>query len=349
MTSMRLTLAAAVFCLAGAANAAAAYQISVQQSTTYTAAKLAGIPGTPSSYRIRYYLPKLGTSGNPNAPILIATQGTNGKFGGFTNDVAQAMAKRGFVAAEVEYQSGGSYSCGCTGGTAGVASPSGANSTGDVLNCSSANDGTYDDAKAIFDHSNANSAIRRIIADSATKAAGLGAGWGKAAVAEGVALSGWSQGSQVSRLAETWLSAYTKAAYYIGFGRTAVSPTGSARTPPAPYDIPCQVSNSTSGIIYTRVPGTKIRAFTGDMDAAYLTGLPNLAGARAQLGATTNLGYTSCASGTCSKFFVASGAGWEVPPGQGHQIAHKTAGSWNIETNCNWMAKMVGSPAVQIP
>ena len=314
--------------------------ISGAKSATYTAAKLAGIPGTPASYKITYYLPKLATSGTPTAPLFIALDGTwggvNGAWGGFTKSIVQDMAKRGFVAANVEYQSKGPYSCGCLGSQA----MSGYTPQGDALSCSSGADGIYDDSKAVFDISNVNSAISRLIAAAASTA---GSGYAKASLTKGVAVSGWSQGTNVGRISQTWLGGNLKASYFIGIGRRISSNGGYAHVPAVPYDVECQDNNRTASPAYTRIPGTKMRAFLGSADTSYMNPATT-ANAKQMLIEVTDHGSGSSGN----YYYTTSKAGWEVVPGAGHSTID-TAGSsaWSRRTNANWMAKMVGSPAIQ--
>jgi hypothetical protein len=258
---------------------------------------------------------------------------------------AQNMARRGFVAAVVQYQSAGQYSCGC----GGVALWSGVNGLASTpLVCGSPRDGIDEDARAIFDISNADSAIRRLIAVTDTGTTGHG----RAILARGVTVFGFSQGSHVARLSETWLRANVKAGYFIGIGSRLRVPTTGDHDPPVPFDVPCQLTDAPA-IWGTRMPAAKFRAFMGENDAWFVVPgfaqADRVAEASRQLQALTGSG-TRCASGAriCEYFSSANGSGWAVAMGQPHGIltsGGNTLRPYGLNVNLNWMAKRTGAPA----
>ena len=69
--------------------------------------------------------------------------------------------------------------------------------TSDPLDCEAPDDGWDDKARAVFDNADAASALRRIVAATATRAA-------KASLAKGIVVLGHSQGSWMAHMAETF-------------------------------------------------------------------------------------------------------------------------------------------------
>lgn len=258
------------------------------------------------------------------------------------------MAARGFVAAIVQFQAQPAYNCACNGSGS---LPSGDSpAQGVQLNCSGSNDGLYDDARGIFDSSLSTSAISRIVAQSASQAASR-AGHGKARIASGVAITGFSQGAQVGRLAATWLSSSIKGAYFLGIGHKGVKPShATTRNPTWPYDIPCMRVDTGGSPQWTRIPGSKMRAFMGSKDGTYIGSTSNTTEAAKQLAALTNLGdggTLSFTTGSASDAGVR--AGWAVVVNGAHMpVVTGTTSAQSLTRNANWLAAKVGYPAVSL-
>ena len=167
--------------------------------TTYTAYDPSG--SLAWQFRLQIYTPT--AAGTYPIAIVVGGSGAcqdppvcSSGYGTYATIVAQDAAKRGMVAAAVHYDSAYRHFCGCTGSE----NWTGTALDGSQMQCAPSNDGWDDKARAIFDHADANSALRRIIAATANRAA-------RADLARGLAVFGHSQGSWLARLADGYTQA----------------------------------------------------------------------------------------------------------------------------------------------
>jgi len=337
--------------------------VATPYSTNYSAYNPTG--SSPVTFKIKYYSPDSTVFGD--FPILIVLSGTSGHpqcgynceyASEWATTIAQGMARRGAIAAMVQYDNWAGHHCGCDGVRTGVV-------LSVPLDCSPQHDTCSDKAKAIFDNSNANSALRRIIAHSAGHSA-------KAKLAEGIVVAGHSQGTFVGHLAEGFTTRAgltpgksVTAAFFTGMG---VESWGYPQSSPYPFPLPCDASGVAGSI-----PGSKMRVFNGEADASFGGGeTPTRQGERNSLQAVTGMcaGSTAnaCSDGTYNgggwrmviHSFVTDGFaehrfmyidnGAELDPKwvQGYDGQPLTR-PWTLPLNLNWLARKLGSPAIELP
>ena len=240
------------FAMAGRAQAL--YATSSFQ-TTYTAYNPSG--GQAWSLKMRIYTPT--TAGTYPIAIVLGGAGTcedppacSAGYGNYATVVATDAAKRGLIAAAVHYDSRIAHFCGCTGDenwTRGVAP------TSDPLDCEAPDDGWDDKARAVFDNADAASALRRIVAATATRAA-------KASLAKGIVVLGHSQGSWMAHMAETFTTRGTDGRSVAGAVLTGTGVWGyHGRVDPFPYPVACNAYDA-PGV----VPGSRVRVLDGSHD-----------------------------------------------------------------------------------
>lgn len=194
----RPALLAVCLCIALDSRAASALYAITSFEATYSAYDPSG--RAPWVFRMRIYTPtRPGTY-----PIAIVLGGTTacadppactGGYGAYAGTVAEDAARRGMIAAAVHYDSAVEHFCGCTGGERWVGRV-----YGKALRCDPPNDGWDDKARAVFDHGDPRSALRRIIAVTAGRAA-------KASLARGLVAFGHSQGSWLAHMADRYTRA----------------------------------------------------------------------------------------------------------------------------------------------
>ena len=368
-------LLAVYCCLGSAAPALAAPYPVTSFEASYSAYNPTG--GLAWRQRMRIYVP--ATAGS--YPVAIVLGGTTAcadpptctaGYGIYATAVAEDAARRGMVAAAVLYDSRRSHFCGCTGGE----SWSGMTLDGIPADCAAPDDGWDDKARAVFDHANANSALRRILAATSTRAA-------KASLARGLVVFGHSQGAFIAKLADGFSRAgggrAVDAALLTGVGIWGYV---VAETQPNPYPVACNLPAAAGA-----VPSSRVRAFDGAKDAIFgvntvaRPGVPSplgtpvsLAGARRSLFDVTGL----CSAGVSRCLpFGADGGGWRVVVGGNlatgnadHAFMSTGASSsegtvdarWrygydgepqdppvSLKQNLNWMARKLGPPVRQAP
>jgi hypothetical protein len=337
--------------------------VATPYSTTYSAYNPTG--SSSITFKIQYYSPDSTVFGD--FPVLIILSGTSGSAGcgynceyasDWATTIAQGMAQRGVIAAMVQYDNWAGHHCGCDGVRTGRV-------LGVTVDCSPQFDTCADKAKAIFDNGNAKSALRRIISHSASHTA-------KAKLAQGIVVAGHSQGTFVGHLAEGFttrsgltLGKSVTAAFFTG---TGVESWGYPTSSPYPFPLPCD-ANGVAGSI----PGNKIRAFNGEVDASFGGGeTPTRQGERDSLQAVTGMcsGSTgnTCSDGTNNgggwrlvlNSFVTDGKaehrfmfinnGFDLDPKwvQGYDGQPLTR-PWTLPLNLNWLARKLGSPAIELP
>jgi hypothetical protein len=327
--------------------------------------------------RMRIYAPT--TAGS--YPVAVVLGGTTActdpptcttSYGIYTTAVAADAARRGMVAAAVLYDSRRSHFCGCTGGETWT----GMTLDGIPVDCAAPNDGWDDKARAVFDHTDPNSALRRIITATSTMAA-------KASLADGLVVFGHSQGAFIAKLADGFSRAgdgrAVDAALLTGVGIWGYV---VAETQPNPYPVACNLPAAAGA-----VPSSRVRAFDGAKDAIFgvntvaQPGAPSplgtpvsLAGVRRSLLEVTGL----CTAGVSRCLPLgADGGGWRVVLGANlstgnadHAFMSTSASSsegtidakWrygydgepldppvSLKQNLNWIARKLGSPMRQAP
>ncbi len=336
-------------------------------------------PSGNQPWQLRFQIHTPTAAGSYPIAIVIGGSGVctdppvcSSGYGTYATIVAQDAARRGMIAAAVQYDSAYSHLCGCTGGE----SWTGTAFDGSRVQCGPPNDGWDDKARAIFDHGNANSALRRLIAVTAGKSA-------KAELRRGLVVFGHSQGSWVARLG----NGYAQANGGRAVDGAVLTGTGdwtyfAADIKPNPFPVPCVRSNA-SGV----VPASRLRAFDGRSDIFFGVNTVAYPGSPLPLGTKVSLagvqrslfGVTGLCSASASKCLSggADGGGWRVVVGA--NLSTRTAdhafmttsrssaegtidAKWrdgyvgeptdppvSLKQNLNWLARKLGPPVRQAP
>jgi hypothetical protein len=319
-------------------------------------------PTKPGSYPVAIVLGGAGTC--QDAPKC-----SNG-YGTYASVVAEDAARRGMIAVAVHYDSGVEHFCGCTGAEAWTG-----RAYHRTLDCGAPFDGWDDKARAVFDHGDARSALRRIVAVTTDRPA-------RASLAKGLVVFGHSQGSWMAHMADR----YTRAGGGPVIAAALLSGTGiwgyvPGTTEPNPYPVLCHRPGA-KGL----VSSSRIRVLIGRDDRFFGVnkvappgkpspeGTPvSRAGVRRSLHDVTGL----CSS-TVDKCLVGGrdGGGWRVvlaPDVAGrpdHAFMTSTDSSalgtidakwrhgWagepmdppaSLKENLNWLARRLGGGVLQVP